>query len=294
MQHFKPSELKIATMTCISNFGTQLDIKVLAKFLKIKSIIQEIRYRDYTKNSSGISKYKKVSFYNQITLVIFYNNEKNNVKIFSNGQVQVTGCKSLENLTKMLHKLIEIIYSTSQVYSIPVFQENGLVIGYDNCIYSLNKIIGYKTGENTYLINNEQVIFNKNELISSACYNKTKFKYIYNFSGDKIGEKYLEFYNQKRLKHKNTRLIDGKVYNLKNQVIGEEKINIINEKIENKLEGIEKIVARFKATEENSIVLKNPVIVNINSVYDCNCELDRDELFDTLHPVNRTVSQQVF
>lgn len=285
---FKPTRLKIATMTCVSNFNVSINIRVLAKFLKTDHFIKEIRYRNTIKNENGISESKKVSFYNQISLVAVLNNEKNNVKLFSNGQVQITGCKSLDNVKFTLEKIKDYIYSIDKIYSIPIFMENGLTLGNDNCIYALNNIIGYKTSTNKYLFYNENVVHENNYFVSSTPYTKNKIKTIYNNLGEKIGEKTLEFYSQKRLKHKNTKILNGIIYNYKNEAIGKETVNITqeNENNNDKFKDLEKIVGRFKAVEKDSINISPVKIVNINSVYDCNCEINREKLYDVIQEKN--------
>ena len=52
--NFKPSEIKIATMTSISHLNTNIDIKVLGKFITLNDTIHEIRYRTLIKNKSLI------------------------------------------------------------------------------------------------------------------------------------------------------------------------------------------------------------------------------------------------
>jgi TATA-box binding protein (TBP) (component of TFIID and TFIIIB) len=293
MNSFKPSALKIATMTCICKLNTNIDIKILGKFLKINKIIKEIKYRNWIKTESTITPNKKPAFYNQITVVLAAGSNWINMKLFPNGQVQMTGCKNIDDVSTALNNITQEIYNINNVYCIPVFIEHNLIIGHDNVIFShnsKNNIIGYKLSSDKYSLFNEEVVPlpNTNYFISNTTYPKQKIKNIYNSSGIIVGTQFLEFFSSQRTKFKNIHIRKGVIYNSKKEQIGSEIQNITRPTELIDLSSVEKLVCRFVAAEKNSIAHSSPQIVNINSVYDCNCELDREELHHFLH------SQEIF
>ena len=87
------SEYKICTITAMSKFNKILNLNNIYDNITNNNYdnIKAIKYKDTT-----VGKFKKqTSFYNQITIII--NNDKKdiNVKIFKNGQIQITGCKEI-------------------------------------------------------------------------------------------------------------------------------------------------------------------------------------------------------
>lgn len=100
-----PTELRISTMTCLSSLSTDVNLDVINKYLEIN---EEISYIDPggkeptrgipKKMKSNKSTKKKKMFFNQTTLLIIVPGNKHvNLKIFTNGNIQMTGLKSEED-----------------------------------------------------------------------------------------------------------------------------------------------------------------------------------------------------
>jgi TATA-box binding protein (TBP) (component of TFIID and TFIIIB) len=116
-----PPNLKISTMTATSKIKTYLNEKN-EPYLSIEDLYtnlevnQNIVYIDWAKNPpKGISpkqesdkkKKKKREFFNQITIVIVVENDFNNIKLFNNGAISMTGVKSEKNGKKAVKILVE-------------------------------------------------------------------------------------------------------------------------------------------------------------------------------------------
>jgi TATA-box binding protein (TBP) (component of TFIID and TFIIIB) len=289
--NFKPSEIKIATMTSISHLNTNIDIKVLGKFITLNDTIHEIRYRTLIKNKSGIILNKKSSFYNQVTVKISSGHGTFiNMKIFSNGQIQMTGCKHEDNIKQAIENITNIIYSINNLYSIKVYTENGLFIGDDDTIYYRNKIIGFKISNNEYIFNNERVFYDGTHFVCSSDIIKSKSKNIYNHSGDIIGSQFLQFFDSlKKYKNKDIFIREKSIFNSKKEHIGDiiTQISVSPDSPVSPVDGtICNIVFRYKVVEPGSISFSGFKIVNINSVYDCFSEINRTKLLSILQTIN--------
>ena len=98
----KPSALRISTMTATSSINSNIHLSTISKYLEPN---EHIKYIEHGLIKKGVSskhisekkaKKKKV-FYNQITIeVIVKNNITNNIKLFNNGAISMTGLKSEE------------------------------------------------------------------------------------------------------------------------------------------------------------------------------------------------------
>jgi TATA-box binding protein (TBP) (component of TFIID and TFIIIB) len=287
---FKPSEIKIATMTSISNLNTTIDIKVLGKFLTLDKTISEIRYKSHIKNKSGIVINRKPCFYNQVTVKISSGQGTIiNMKIFSNGQIQMTGCRHEDNIKQAIDNITDIIYSINNFYSIKVYPENGLFIGFDDTIYYRDKIIGFKLSENKYSFDNEHVIYDGKYFVCCSDIIKSKSRNVYDNSGEIVGSQFLDFFDKdKKYKSKNIFINNNSILNSKKEHIGNITTEISPDILSYILPELvnETIVFRYKAVEPNSISNNGFKIVNINSVYDCFHEIKREQLFSVLQSID--------
>lgn len=284
---FQPTELSIATMTMTGNLNVKINVKVLAKFIKLSDDFKEIRYRGVIYNSKGITKNKKKSFYNQITIVIKGINTYVNMKLFSNGKIQMTGCKSSDEVKEAIKKITNEIYSIDGVYKVKIKKENGYLIDNQNVIYSRKDIIGYKDDDMGYLINGEYMnnsgnnIYTNNDDII-----RTKKKYIYNSEGDEIGCQILEFYNNRKYRKSEYKIIDDKIIKNNNE-IGQITTNINRDKIITYDDDINEVVLRLRVVKDE-VRLTDLKIENINSCYNCfkkngeTYSIDREILSDII------------
>ena len=132
-----PSGISISTMCATCKLNTKLDITNIQKYLKldkdsiltvkmnnddIRTLVPKKKEKKRIKVVDPNVKVKDTSknhFYNQITVVVRTNEDtkdnivkdlndapKINMKLFKNGSVQMSGCKSLKNINIALNKLI--------------------------------------------------------------------------------------------------------------------------------------------------------------------------------------------
>ena len=119
----QPTELRISTMTAVSTLSTSINLVVLGKYLKTRyddnDELNKIEYMMYGETVRGVhpkgtkkNKGKK-PFYNQATVIIKLDEKKYvNVKIFVNGNLQVTGLKSKDDGEIIFDTLIRELTKT--------------------------------------------------------------------------------------------------------------------------------------------------------------------------------------
>lgn len=115
----KPSSLRISTMTATCKITSNIDLaKAADLFVKLVDTCDNIKYIEYGKTFKGTSnknlsekkaKKKKV-FYNQMTVLVKSKpGVQNNVKLFNNGAVSMTGLKSEEDGRKSISIILEYL-----------------------------------------------------------------------------------------------------------------------------------------------------------------------------------------
>jgi TATA-box binding protein (TBP) (component of TFIID and TFIIIB) len=133
-----PDGVSISTMCATCKLGTTINIINIEKYLqlnsndilcvkmndiKIRTLIPEKKKNKRIKKNDKPEKPPTTHFYNQITIIIrigsgpiieWEKEPKINLKLFKNGSVQMSGCKSVKNinivLNKLINKLSEIKY----------------------------------------------------------------------------------------------------------------------------------------------------------------------------------------
>ena len=113
-----PKPLRISTRTATSKINSTIDLKKLYDNLEINDNIKYIEYgSEICKGESKkvLSKKKKDNkkvFFNQITILIKLDYLYNNIKLFNNGSISMTGVKSetigRRSVELLFNKLIEI------------------------------------------------------------------------------------------------------------------------------------------------------------------------------------------
>merc|ERR1712086_383342 len=103
-EYVVPSDYRISTMTMISCFTCNINLEVVSQFFNTDGKIVSMVY-----GAKPVKNLKKVSnrpFFNQATIIVKLDPlRKINVKIFSNGKIQMTGIKKIEDG----HEALEII-----------------------------------------------------------------------------------------------------------------------------------------------------------------------------------------
>jgi TATA-box binding protein (TBP) (component of TFIID and TFIIIB) len=94
-----PDDVVINTMTICCDTNIQFNINNIASFID-SSFIHKKKVKKIKKN--------KKSFFNQVTLCVMVESKKEkpvNLKLFSNGSMQMTGCKTVDNALDTIEKI---------------------------------------------------------------------------------------------------------------------------------------------------------------------------------------------
>ena len=105
-EEFKPSWIKITTITMVSSFVQEIDIdRLRTTFERIGSYKMR---RQGSKMDGFECKLKPTTFYNQVTLTYHDTYSTKSVKVFPNGSIQVAGCCDLFDCKRIITQLIFI------------------------------------------------------------------------------------------------------------------------------------------------------------------------------------------
>ena len=105
-EEFKPSWIKITTITMVSSFVQEIDIdRLRTTFERIGSYKMR---RQGSKMDGFEWKLKQTTFYNQVTLTYHDTYSTKSVKVFPNGSIQVAGCCDLFDCKRIITQLIFI------------------------------------------------------------------------------------------------------------------------------------------------------------------------------------------
>jgi TATA-box binding protein (TBP) (component of TFIID and TFIIIB) len=115
-----PEDVSISTMTITCKIDTQFNVTNIGKYIDLKHngiiAVKHGNSDDKTTNRSLIfkrqlsqkNKKKKKAFYNQATIIVKSKKDKKiNIKLFSNGAIQMTGCKSIEGVIDGLTRVFD-------------------------------------------------------------------------------------------------------------------------------------------------------------------------------------------
>jgi hypothetical protein len=110
----EPSDYRVSTMTMITEFTCSINLSVVDRYFKMDDKIISMVYGDKPVKSSNMKKKKNRPFFNQATLVVRLDPlRKINIKIFSNGRIQMTGVKKKEEGLEALNLILDKLRKTS-------------------------------------------------------------------------------------------------------------------------------------------------------------------------------------
>lgn len=164
-----PEDISISTMTITCKIDTEFNVTNIGKYIDLKYngivAVKHGNSDDKATNRSLIVKRqsaqknrkKKKAFYNQVTILVKTKKNKNyNVKLFTNGAIQMTGCKSIDGVIDALTKIfieLKIIKATldcktNKIIEKPFASDQG-VLNVNNlydikiCMINSNFCIGF-------------------------------------------------------------------------------------------------------------------------------------------------------
>ena len=109
-----PNDVSVSTMTVTCKTDTCINVHNIGKYVNLKNNgILSVKYGDQPDTNRSIlhvkqkkkkgGVVKRNNFFNQITVEVKpTGNNKINIKLFKNGSIQLTGCKSMNNLHEVL------------------------------------------------------------------------------------------------------------------------------------------------------------------------------------------------
>lgn len=174
---------KISTVTMTTSMpNCQLNLTNIGKYLPIDECIYGLKYNyaklSVTKGSYSTTVYKKAKlkdlskinsklFYNQITLIVNNSGNHVNVKLFANGSLHLTGCKTIEEgvaVTTIVYNKLKALDNCNDTILLTK-DHNGVLLDKDNLVYS------YATDNASY-----QIIGHYDELKSCYIINKREYE----------------------------------------------------------------------------------------------------------------------
>jgi TATA-box binding protein (TBP) (component of TFIID and TFIIIB) len=275
---------KISTITLTTQFkNCNINLFNVGKFLEIDDTITGIKYSqgnlNILKGSYLTTIYRKAKikqkarvnnalFYNQVSLIIKIGDSNINVKLFGNGCLHMTGCKTPETgieVTKIIY--IRLNHLRNANYPIILSRNiHGVLLDKDNLIYSeeTHQIIGfYKPETHIYTINKKEYTYDSNNIFIHTKMESKRIRHLIDFNGKMIGNCQIKLLKNHNKLFKN----NGIYYDYENNLI-----YYNNDKVIGTLEyTIEK--KKFNETKLNT---EDVMIID----YSCNCFIPYDFKLD--------------
>jgi TATA-box binding protein (TBP) (component of TFIID and TFIIIB) len=252
-------DVKISTITLSTKLhDCQLNLTNIGKYLDIDNDIIGIKYNyaglSIMKGKYSTTIYKKAKtkdvnkinqklFYNQISIIVNNNDNNVNVKLFANGSLHLTGCKTICEGRIVTRKIYEKLKTLIDKKDIILLTKdiNGVLLDKDKLVYSYssNQIIGYCKDMDMkgYVINNKDyIIDNKTNQFITEKMETQRRRFISNFDGDCIGHTKIELMKNRHKFYKRNNNIyfdsdNGLIYYNNESIIGEVAYYINKENI---------------------------------------------------------------
>ena len=118
-----PTDLRISTHTATCNINSFINLSIISKYLQIDDKIKYIEHGDSIKKGVNMkvqskkARDKKRVFFNQITIIVEPKPDRlNNVKLFNNGAVSMTGLKHFDEGEISINIILDKIKHLKGVY----------------------------------------------------------------------------------------------------------------------------------------------------------------------------------
>lgn len=156
----------ISTITLSGKYtNCEFNLYNVGKYLKIDDDIIGIKYYfcnesilkgiyqtcNIKKTKKKVKQVNKILFYNQISIIIKYDKDQINLKLFKNGSIQITGCKNIQNIDHYLNILYKKLlnFQNKNVNILLTKDSNNTFLDCHNYIYDNDyKVIGYYDNDN--------------------------------------------------------------------------------------------------------------------------------------------------
>ncbi len=123
-----PDDINISTMTITCKIDMKFNVENIGKYIELNKDIVRIKFgndtnktlvqkKTYNRKKKSTPKKRGGKFFNQVTLVICsQNNKELNIKLFTNGSLQMTGCKSMIHVVDSLTILFTELQTIKAIY----------------------------------------------------------------------------------------------------------------------------------------------------------------------------------
>ena len=125
--NFSSTDLRVSTHTATCSINSFVNLSIISKYLQISDDIQYIEHGNSIKRGTNMkihskkAKAKKRVFFNQITFVIKPCPDRlNNIKLFNNGAISMTGLKNFDEGEASVKILIDNIKELKGVFYKPL------------------------------------------------------------------------------------------------------------------------------------------------------------------------------
>lgn len=166
------SIVKIATCTYIAKLETTFDLQAIFTYIKLDENIKGVKFNNKIRGDMKTTG----SFFNQLTVKIFIDflDKETNLKIFPNGNFQISGVKNNNQACHSIKIFLEKIVNIKGEYTENVIVEDGI-------IYNKNDYIKLHEHKSKFDRFNSIKIYKKNnELFSFLGEKKNNLKFIIN------------------------------------------------------------------------------------------------------------------
>ena len=316
--------VKISTITLSTKLpDCQVNLTNVGKYLDIDDEIIGIKY-NYADLSIMKGKYsttiykkakvkdaekiKKTLFYNQISIILNNSGNNVNVKLFGNGSLHLTGCKSIVEgyavTRKIYDKLQTLVRSKDTI--LLTKDANGILVDKDHLVYSYDSktIIGYcKDWQNKHYIINKKdyIIDSKTNMFIKQKMETQRRHFIHNLNGEYIGYTRIELLKNRHKFYKNNNNIffdieNGLIYYNNDTIIGKIIYDIDNSKITDvkSVEDIQEIQyecnpfynSNYTLTDDQ---LQNAIDLNVNCMnvyFTIDYKINRQRFYERLIQMN--------
>lgn len=309
---------KISTITLTTQLpNCNINLFNVGKFLEIDDIICGIKYNNGDLNivkgmylttvyrKAKIKKKAKVNqalFYNQISLIVHLYDSNVNVKLFGNGCLHMTGCKSPD----MGIKITEIIYNKlinlkNKVYPTILTKDiNGALLDKDNLFYSESdhQIIGfYNPEKNTYHINKKEYTYEFDNVLIHTKMESKRSRHLINFDGKIIGDCKIKLLKNNNKLFKNSNIYydysTNLIYYNNEKVIGTLEYTYTEDfcNIKNPQENDDVLIVNYSSNPfipqdyKLKEITKKTIDLNVNCInvyFNLNININRQRLYNLL------------
>jgi TATA-box binding protein (TBP) (component of TFIID and TFIIIB) len=276
------TKIKISTITLSTKLPVcQLNLTNIGKYLDIDDIIIGLKYNyadlSIMKGKYSTTVYKKAKvkdsekinkklFYNQISMIVHNSGNDVNVKLFGNGSLHLTGCKSINEgivITRLVYEKLKTLVGKTDTILLTK-DANNILLDRDNLIYGYNtkQIIGHCRGIDStkYIINKKDFcIDHKTGMFITEKMETQRRHFIHNLDGEQIGHTRIELLKNRHKFYKNNTNV---FFDRENCLIYHNNETIIG-----------KIVYEIEEDKLTNISSVNDIV---EIEYDCNPFFDKD------------------